>query len=297
VRIILRISLALLALLVVGIGTVYGLSERRLRRVHPVPSFAPLATPSDRATLARGEHLARAVANCVECHDEDFGGRVYADAGPIGIVAGPNLTRGRGGVGASLTDEDWVRAIRYGVDRRGRSLIVMPSETFVHLSQPDLEALIAYLRQVPPVDREVPVTRFRPLGRALLAAGRLPILVAEKTPRLDAPAVVTAGATAEYGRYLADVAGCRGCHGFELSGGRVAGPPGTPVASNLTPSGPIGAWSEQDFVRAMRDGLRPDGSTVDDFMPWRLLGRMSDDELHALWLYLNGVPPRETGNR
>jgi cytochrome c553 len=297
VRIVLRISLALLALLVVGIGTVYGLSERRLRRVHAVPPIAPLASPTDSASLARGEHLARAVANCVECHGEDFGGRVYLDAGPLGIVAGPNLSGGRGGVGPSLTDDDWVRAIRHGVDRGGRSLLVMPSETYVHLSQPDLEALIAYLRGVPPVDREVPETRLRLLGRALLATGRLPILVAEKTPRPDLPAAVAAGPTADYGRYLADVAGCRGCHGLELSGGRVAGPPGTPQAANLTPAGPIGAWSEEDFVRAMREGRRPDGSSLDVFMPWPLLGRMTDEELRALWLYLTGVPPRETGNR
>jgi hypothetical protein len=77
----------------------------------------------------------------------------------------------------------------------------------------------------------------------------------------------------------------------------VAGPPGTPQAANLTPAGPIGAWSEEDFVRAMREGRRPDGSSLDVFMPWPLLGRMTDEELRALWLYLTGVPPRETGNR
>ena len=46
-----------------------------------------------------------------------------------------------------------------------------------------------------------------------------------------------------------------------LSGGRVAGPPDLPPASNLTPAG-IGHWQEADFVRALREGIRPDGRRV-----------------------------------
>jgi hypothetical protein len=221
---------------------------------------------------------------------------VYLDAGPLGIVAGPNLTRGRGGRGATFTDADWERAIRYDLRHDGTSLIVMPSEIYVYLSEEDLAALIAYLKQVPPVDRELPATHLRLLGRALLVAGKLPILVAEKTPRPTQVAVVSPEPTKEYGRYLADISGCRGCHGLELSGGRVAGPSGTPPASNLTPSG-LGSWTETDFVRALRTGRRPDDSTIDPFMPWRFIGQMTDEELHAIWLYLQSVPPKAFGNR
>jgi len=98
------------------------------------------------------------------------------------------------------------------------------------------------------------------------------------------------------GRYLADIAGCHGCHGTGLSGGPVAGPPGLPPASNLTTAG-IGDWTEADFVRAMRNGRRPDGSSLDPFMPWEVFGKMTDDELHALWLYLRSVPARAFGNK
>ena len=100
----------------------------------------------------------------------------------------------------------------------------------------------------------------------------------------------------EYGRYLAQVSGCHGCHGTGLSGGRVAGPPDLPLASNLTPAG-LAAWTEADFVRALREGRRPDGSAINEFMPWRGYGAMTDTELHALWLYLRSVPPRPTGTR
>ena len=80
-----------------------------------------------------------------------------------------------------------MRAIRRGVSRDGRSLIVMPSEVFTHLSQEDLGAVIAFLKQAPPVDREVPRSGFGPVGRALLAAGKMNILVAGKTPALRHP--------------------------------------------------------------------------------------------------------------
>ena len=67
-------------------------------------------------------------------------------------------------------------------------------------------------------------------------------------------------------------------------------------ASNLTPTG-IGQWAESDFTRAMRQGKRPDGSTIDPFMPWEVFRKMSNDDLHTLWLYLRSVPAKEFGNK
>ena len=110
----------------------------------------------------------------------------------------------------------------------------MPSEAFAFMSEADLAALIAYLKQLPPVDRAMPASALGPLGRALLVAGQLSILVAEKTLAMPYPAAVPSGPTAEYGRYLAGFSGCLGCHGPGLSGGHVDGPPDTPPASNLT---------------------------------------------------------------
>jgi mono/diheme cytochrome c family protein len=176
-------------------------------------------------------------------------------------------------------------------------LILMPSEAFVHFSDEDLSAVLAYLKQVPPVDRELEPTHLRILGRALLAAGKLPLLVANQTPRIQHAGAVARDTTPEYGRYLASIAGCHGCHGEGLSGGKLGGgPPDAPPASNLTPSGLVG-WSEADFVRALREGIRPAGTAINEEMPWRGLGRMTDAELRALWLYLESVPPKEFGNR
>jgi mono/diheme cytochrome c family protein len=107
---------------------------------------------------------------------------------------------------------------------------------------------------------------------------------------------VPADTTAAYGKYIADIAGCHGCHGYGLSGGRVAGPPGLPPASNLTPAG-IGSWTEVDLTRAMREGKRPDGSQLNEFMPWKVFRGMTDAEIHAMWLYLRSVPPKPFGNK
>ena len=95
------------------------------------------------------------------------------------------------------------------------------------------------------------------------------ILTAPKTFHGTTTASAEPALSAGYGRYLADVSGCHGCHGFGLSGGRVAGPPDVPIAANLTPAG-LGAWTQADFVRAIREGRRPDGTSIHPFMPWRL---------------------------
>ena len=290
-----RLLAGFAAVVLVAAAVVYVASERKLRARYDT-SVDPVHVPTDSASIARGEHLARNVVTCTLCHGDDLGGAVYSSIPALGTIAGPNLTRGTGGVGPDYTDEDYLRAIRRGVKRDGRSLIVMPSEVFTHLSHEDMGALLAYLRNAPPVDREVPKSGFGPIGRALLAAGKMNILVAGKTRRLTPPASVARDTTPAYGKYLADISGCHGCHGFGLSGGRVAGPPDLPPASNLTPAG-IGQWTEQDFVRALRHGRRPDGSSLNEFMPWKVFRGMTDAELHAIWLYLRTVPAKPFGNK
>jgi cytochrome c553 len=294
-RVLNRIALAVFATVAAAVVAIYALSEHKLNARYDVPA-SDLAISTAHSSSERGEHLVRSVGACALCHGDDMGGGVYADMGPVGVVAGPNLTRGRGGLATTFEMADWVRAIRYGVRRDGTSLIMMPSEEFTNLSDEDLSSIIAYLEQAPPVDREVPQSRFGLVGRALLATGRLEILAAPKTKHQQTIANITQKSGREYGRYLADVSGCHGCHGDGLSGGEVAGPPGLPPASNLTPTG-LEKWSEGDFVRAMREGTKPDGSPINEFMPWRVYAAMTDAELNALWTYLRSVAPKPFGNK
>jgi hypothetical protein len=82
------------------------------------------------------------------------------------------------------------------------------------------------------------------------------------------------------------VGGCVYCHGDDLRGGIKEGPPGTPVSVNLTPTGPTAQWSEAEFATALRTGMRPDGTAINPFMPWRLTRLMTDEEITAVWTYL-----------
>jgi mono/diheme cytochrome c family protein len=266
----------------------YVLSERRLARVYAVDD-GWRAPPAGAADVARGRHLVEAVLGCAGCHAPDLGGSAMVDAPPMRI-APPNLTRGRGGVGALRTDAQLVRAVRHGLRADGTPLLLMPSDAYASLGDEDMAAVIAYVRSVPPVDREVGPTRLTPLGRALLAAGVLDELSAERIDHArPAPARAPAD-TVGAGRYLADVAGCTFCHAPSLGGREAFGPPGTPPPPAISRDA-LARWSEADFVRALRTGRRPDGRVLDEFMPWRHFARMTDAELHAIWRYIQASPP------
>jgi cytochrome c553 len=288
---------SILLAVVLGIGVIYAASEVRFRKAYTDVAVTPFrAASASPDVLAHGRHLATAIGKCVDCHDSDLGGKVFMDAGPLGVVVATNLTTGRGGVASRYSDGQLERAIRHGIGLDGRALAIMPSDAFSAMSDADLEALIAYLRTLPPVDRTVPATNVRALGRALYLAGKLPLFPAELIDhRAARPAPVPAGVTVEYGQYLATVGGCRGCHGPEVAGKAEAmGPPGTPPPANLTAGGELGKWSKDDFVRALRTGRRPNGTAIDAFMPWALAGQMTDDEMSAVWMYLRSVPARPT---
>ena len=94
---------------------------------------------------------------------------------------------------------------------------------------------------------------------------------------------------------------CTGCHGDTLSGGKIPGtPPDWPPALNLTPypGSSTDVWSQAEFIRTLRTGITPRGNQLDTrYMPWKVLGQMTDDELKALWLFLRSAPPKEYGNR
>ncbi|MFN8521699.1 MAG: c-type cytochrome [Chloroflexota bacterium] len=195
-----------------------------------------IAIPTDPGAIARGEHLAVAITKCGDCHGVDLGGNVLVDNPVIGRLAGPNLTRGRGGVGGALKDEDWVRALRHGVARSGRPLNFMPSEETSQLADDDLAAIVAYAKSVPLVDREVLPTAYGPLGRFLVLTGEIDIPAERVDHAAKSVATMKPEPTAEYGRYLAVVGGCVGCHGPSLSGGQVPGDsPEFPPAANITP--------------------------------------------------------------
>lgn len=266
-------------LLLAGVGA-YAVGNAKVDRTYDVRT-ARLAVAGDSATVARGAHLV-AINGCRDCHGEDLGGQVFADAPPFRVVAA-NLTRGKGGIGAHYTAEDFDRTVRHGVKPDGRSVVIMPSAAFHSLSDADMAAMIAYLQQVPPVDNELPKTEVRLLGRLLSAGPFDPAFEVNTAPaRADAPAV---GPTSEYGAYLA--ATCAYCHGASLEG--MERPP-NPTSPPALPLAAAGRWTLDEFKQTLRTGVTPSGRRLDPkFMPWTFTAHMTDVELEALHAYIGSV--------
>jgi len=135
-----RIVGGLIGLIVIAILTVMAIGYFRFHKTYNI-DISGIEIPTDDASIERGEHLVQAVAHCGYCHGTDFSGEyIINKPGAEGIVVAPNLTTGEGGIGASFTDEDWVRALYHGVNDDGRSVIIMPS-LFFHVMSKEARSL------------------------------------------------------------------------------------------------------------------------------------------------------------
>ncbi len=256
-----------------------------------------VSVPTDAASIARGQHLATIL--CEECHGKDLGGTLgWFLPGMLGTADTPNLTTGKGGLGSEFTDADFVRVLRHGVKPDGTSVFIMPSPDFYYLSETDLGDVIAYIRSVPPVDRQTPEPHVRLsfVGNVMVGVGPLGSALRARTidQASHPPAPAQAGITPECGAYMVRINGCRGCHAQQLAGGR-SGDPNSPLAPNLTPGGELSVWTETQFITTLRTGATPSGMQLPDrFMPWTFKGQMTDDELKAVFAYLKSLPELPT---
>ena len=273
----------LLATLCVLIGSLALLGLYRVSRpaAAPAPDVQVEATPEQ---IAQGERLAYLCANChASSGDLPLDGSVENFSPELGTVHAPNLTPG--GPLQDWTDGEIIRAIRDGVHRSGRALLLMPSDQFHVMSDADVRSLVAYLRAQPAVDRQTPETELNLLGAVVVGAGFYPISV---QPPIEGPvSAPPAGPTADYGEYLVTLSGCRACHGEDLRGG----------TSQFVPVGPhlpaiMAPWSADEFVETIRTGVDPYGNDLDpEAMPWQNYAAAFDDEdLEAIYTYIHSLP-------
>ncbi|AKF08239.1 c-type cytochrome [Sandaracinus amylolyticus] len=274
-----------------------------VRASQPVSAPYPeVSADRSEAGIARGRVLFE--GTCAQCHRAPGATRVAgAPLAEIPAFLGEfhsrNLTRHpTAGIGG-FEDREIARLLRYGVTRDGHA-VVMPTYGF---SDEDLAAVLGFLRSDDPVFEadatETPPSRPSLVGRVLVRAG-LPDPATRPARGMRAP---PRAPTAEYGRYLAhDVFDCAGCHtpGYDpdkasgddlLRGGfELVGADGAAVRSpNLTAhASGLAAWTSADLGRALRDGLKPDGTAVRPPMP--LFRGLGDDEVEALFVYLRSVP-------
>jgi mono/diheme cytochrome c family protein len=265
--------------------------------------------------VEQGRYLTT-IAGCIGCHtpvDENFqpiedkrfaGGQPF-DLGPLGVVFSKNLTSdvetGLGG----WSDEEIKTAIRTGRSRDGLHLFpVMPYLYYNGMAESDLDAIVAFLRTLPPINNPVE---------------RRQVVPAEQLPQLPIQAGVAApdpSDTAARGVYLlTSVIACSDCHTpvdaetgqpireQYLSGGQpFIGPWGTIYGGNITPDPEtgIGQWSDEDIRRVLHEGIRHDPNDSDGewrrvvLMPWQEFTVLTDEDTAAVIHYLrNNVPAVE----
>ncbi|HEX8795763.1 MAG TPA: c-type cytochrome [Polyangiaceae bacterium] len=270
--------------------------DASLAKVYDVP-VPNITRSTDPAVIARGKHLAESVGGCAGdlCHGHDLGGGKPIVMGPLGTACGPNITPDN--MGAAYSDGELARLIRHGIKKDGRSVRLMPAQDLTWLPDSDVVALVSYIRTVAPGDRPNGTTTVGALGKVLDRQDKIIFDVARRIDHAKKEAAPAPEPTAGYGAYLARL--CTGCHGEHLSGGRIPGTPSSiPTPLNLTPDATgLAGWTYSDFDKLMKQGVRKNGKTLDPFMPVEEWKNFDDTEEHALWAYLQTLPPAPFGGR
>lgn len=271
--------------------TFYGLKGMATVYFPGAPGAPDLTVAGAPEQIARGQYLMN--ISCANCHSAP-GPDGMPGGGPL-LSGGANLTaaEGFGFVGdiitenltpngklASYSDGELFRALRHNVTQEGRRMIAMSFMPYSHLSDEDIQAIIAYIRTLPPATNDGATgDRLNFIGLLLVGAG----LFGESGPPAQASiAAPEPGFTAQYGEYVATFGECRGCHGPNMTGKAASMilpevPNARPYASSL---------SQEQFTVLMRTGVKPDGTTFPPNMPWYNASKMTDDDLAALYAYL-----------
>jgi len=251
----------------------YSSGVKKLNQTYPNLAVETINIPTGADAVVRGKHIATIWA-CTRCHGEDLSGMAFTNdplSGLVplgGTISASNLTSGMGGVAPSYTDADWVRAIRHGVTPDGNVEVFMFD--YSTLSDQDLGDLIAYLKQIPPVDANYPEMRY---GSIVPVVSNIELLT-PAAERIDhsAPRQVDPmpGATLEYGRYLSVI--CTACHGSSIGNS-------------------VKTWKQEEFIHTFQTGVLSNGKQFGSTMSTNTFREMTDTELTALWLYFTNSKP------
>ncbi|MDX6384776.1 MAG: hypothetical protein QOK48_2349 [Blastocatellia bacterium] len=263
------------------------------------------ATPQ---RLARGKYLVDAVMGCFACHTEqdwakpgappvagrEGSGRSWANDGRPWLIV-PNITPDKETGAGTWTDDMFARAIREGIGHDGRTLFpIMPYQNYRQLSDEDLASVIVYVRSVPPVRNQLPLTKMPFPLNFLMHNMPQPVEAAVPAPDQSTPIA--------RGDYLVRMASCSDCHtpqengqplpGMEFAGGAPFNEPtGTVFSHNITPAASgIGYYNDTSFVQAMRTG-KVGARRLHPSMPWYFYSKMTDDDLRSMFAFLQTLKP------
>lgn len=268
--------------------------------------------------IERGRYLAKHVTVCIDCHSNrdwsKFSGPIkpgtYGRGGDVfnekmgmpGTFYAKNITPHNL---KNWTDGEIYRTITTGVTKDGRAMFpVMPYPAYSNMDPDDVRAIIAYIRTLEPIAYEAPPSEVNFPMNFILRTIPEEADPTERPPTDDSVA---------YGKYLTTIAGCAECHtpqkqGTDIEGMYLAGgfeykmPFGTVRSSNITPHKQtgIGNWDKQQFVDRFKqyDVPAESLSTVQEgqfntVMPWQMYAGMTEQDLEAIYTYLQTVEPVE----
>jgi mono/diheme cytochrome c family protein len=256
--------------------------------------------------VERGDYLVNGLLSCGNCHtpkgpngpiaEKAFSGGMPFDT-PSFKVAAANITQDKAtGIG-SWTDAEIKKLMRTGENPNGVHVAtVMPTGFYHAMTERDLDAVVAYLRTVKPIDNKVadPIYK-KPQLEDVLPGAEKPVAEAALRDKVTK------------GFYLATIAHCMECHtpmergqrqfsrrlgagGFEFRG-----PFGTSVSRNITSSktSGLGNWTDDEIKRAITEGISRDGSHLKPPMGYANYARVKPDDLDAIVAYLRTVPAIE----
>ncbi len=255
--------------------------------------------------IKRGEYLTNGILLCFTCHsprdtskpgfppiESKKGGGVILYDTEKGRLVAPNITPDKETGAGNWTDDMFARAIREGVGHDGRALAPqMWWTSFRDLSDEDLASVVVYLRTLAPVKNKLPKRKFSEEKEKILQTRSKPLLTPVKAP--DLSDLVTRG------RYYLKTADCAGCHtgwykrnpGFYGGGNDLQRIQDTSYvfSTNITPHATgLQGWSPELFTHVIRTGK---SGVLDPVMPWVAYKNMTDEDLKAILMALQKLPP------
>lgn len=306
----LLITLAVIVVLFAGLYTYVSIgSSKSYDSEYPIPE---LRVEANEKMLEHGRYLVYGPAHCAHCHSplenipalergeevDMTGGLAFAI--PIGTIYAPNITPDKEcGIG-NFSDGQLYRMLRHNIRHDGQVCIdFMP---FFNMSDYDIKSVIAFIKSKPAVKSENWENEYNFLGKAVRTFALKP-----SQPEGQLTDYIKRDSSVAYGQYLCEsVANCRGCHterdlktgefiGEPYAGGFQFGPDAatngwTFTSPNITPdkdNSVIAHWDEEQFIARMRGGRVHQYSP----MPWGPFSRLSEDDLKAIYRYLQTVTP------
>jgi mono/diheme cytochrome c family protein len=265
---------------------------------------------SAQSLLARGDYLVNGIMTCNHCHTpkdkagnpvmaRQFSGGAQRFDEVTFTATGSNITQDtETGIGR-WSDADIKRVMIDGVRPNGSKLaFVMPYPLYKALTPRDLDAVVAYVRTVAPINAKVAPPLYKSEQ------------ITYSYPGADKPMSESdLRDPVKRGQYLANLGHCMQCHaerhndvpnyrtGAGKGGREYKTPTGMVKAANITshPVKGIGAWSDAEIKRALLEGVSRDGRPLAITMTTysQYLKRLTDDDLNALVAWLRTVPPLE----